>query len=59
MVKIVVQNDANPDIGIVLKMGGFGWSGQCTHCGAEVQRFTQEFAIKVAQRHIDKHDGEE
>lgn len=65
MAKIVVQNDTNPDIGIVLdELTGLDghskiWDGNCTQCGWSFMWENEDEARAVAQAHVDTHDGEE
>jgi hypothetical protein len=64
MAKIVVQNDTNPDIGIVLNRTGDvisrrRWAGECTQCGYVVDDCEIEYAAANARAHVDSHDGEE
>jgi len=62
MAKIVVFNDADPNIGIVLEEmpqgapgKARGWHGKCTQCGRVMHRWAMGNAIRDAQNHVDQH----
>jgi hypothetical protein len=60
--KLVIFNDADPNIGMTLEYTApgtpgraRGWHGSCTQCGKPVHYWREEDAFERGQAHVDSH----